>query len=325
MILRAAPAPQGLDLDCWGKAQAAHAPALAEAARELGRLDATLAALPEAEAQGACQRLALDETEAMLWAEGLVLRRDEIGRDLIGARVTSDPEAMRLARWVLRRLDGQGNLSDLAGFLGLHRRQTASDLAGEAMAVRPRGADFDAAGQEFLGALAEAEDLHPLATGPLTLMLWRLAGLSPPERIAEGATWSARHMAPGCECLRFVPLGRHGRRVWTAYGLPADRLSAHLEAVRAGAQDARQSVRQISRWAATARAATAGIKGDNPARVIAVLAARPLASAMQVEAEAGISRITAERMLNRLAQMGLTREVTGGSRFRFWAANLGRG
>ena len=46
---------------------------------------------------------------------------------------------------------------------------------------------------------------------------------------------------------------------------------------------------------------------------------------MQVEAEAGISRITAERMLNRLAQMGLTREVTGGSRFRFWAANLGRG
>nr|WP_111299584.1 DUF1403 family protein [Paracoccus saliphilus] len=325
MNLRAKDASGGADLDCWRKAQAVQARALAEAAQELGRLDATLAALPEAEAQGARQRLALEETEAMLWAEGLVLRRDEIGRDLMGARVSSDPEAMRLARWAIRRLEGQGGLADLAGFLGLHRRQTTRDLPDEAVAVRPRGAEFDATADEFLTIIGNTGDLHPLATGPLTLMLWRLAGLSPPERIAEGATWSARHMAGGCDCLRFVPLGRQGRRVWTAYGPPADRLSAHLEAVLAGAKEARQSVRQISRWAASARAATAGIKGDNPARVIAVLAARPLASAMQVEAEAGISRITAERMLNRFAQMGLTREVTGGSRFRFWTANLGRG
>lgn len=325
MTLRASPAPWGPDLDCWRAAQATQARALAEAARELGRLDATLAALPAAEAQGARQRLALDETEAMLWAEGLVLRRDEIGRDLMGARVGSDPEAMRLARWAIRRLEGQGNLADLAGFLGLHRRQPSSDPSADAVAVRPRGAEFDAAGQEFLAVIAEANDLHPLATGPLTLMLWRLAGLSPPERIAEGAAWSARHMAAGCDSLRFVPLGRNGRRIWTAYGPPADRLSAHLEAVRAGAQEAREAVRQISRWVDSARAATAGIKGDNPARVIAVLAARPLASAMQVQTEAGVSRITAERMLNRLARMGLTREVTGGSRFRFWTANLGRG
>lgn len=325
MTLRATDAPRGPDPEVWRKAQAAQARLLAEAAQELGRLDATLAALPEAEAQGARQRLALEETEAMLWAEGLVLRRDEIGRDLMGARVGSDPEAMRLARWTLRRLEGQGNLADLPGFLGLHRRQTSSDVADAALSVRPRGADFDAAGQEFLDVLSHAADLHPLSRGPLTLMLWRLAGLSPPERIAEAATWSARHMAAECDCLRFVPLGRHGRRVWTAYGPPADRLSAHLEAVRLGAQEARQAVRQISRWTVSARAATAGIKGANPARVIAVLAARPLVSAMQVEAEAGVSRMTAERMLNRLAQMGLTREVTGGSRFRFWTANLGRG
>ncbi|MBM3605615.1 MAG: hypothetical protein FJX25_12945 [Alphaproteobacteria bacterium] len=58
--------------------------------------------------------------EAMLWAQGLILRRDEIGRDLMETRANSDPEAMQLARWALRRLRGRGigcvaNSSDTPG------------------------------------------------------------------------------------------------------------------------------------------------------------------------------------------------------------------
>jgi len=49
--------------------------------------------------------------------------------------------------------------------------------------------------------------------------------------------------------------------------------------------------------------------------------ARRMASAMQVEAEARISRIMAARMLNRLTEMGLVREITRGKRFRLWTAN----
>ncbi|QDA36967.1 hypothetical protein E4191_23320 (plasmid) [Paracoccus liaowanqingii] len=80
----------------WLAAQAAQASALADAARDLGRLEATLLALPAAEAAGACERLAHLEVEAMLRAQGLMLGRDEIGRELMEARAASDPEALRL-------------------------------------------------------------------------------------------------------------------------------------------------------------------------------------------------------------------------------------
>ncbi|MFN3275661.1 MAG: hypothetical protein ACK41U_13425 [Paracoccus sp. (in: a-proteobacteria)] len=78
-------------------------------------------------------------------------------------------------------------------------------------------------------------------------------------------------------------------------------------------------MRQYRRvWCEQARAATAGIKGDNAAKVVAVLASRPLVSAMELEVKAAISRPTAERMLKRLTDLGLTREVTGHRRVRLW-------
>ncbi|QDA36969.1 DUF1403 family protein (plasmid) [Paracoccus liaowanqingii] len=43
---------------------------------------------------------------------------------------------------------------------------------------------------------------------------------------------------------------------------------------------------------------------------------------MEMETRAGISRPTAERMLKRLNELGLTREVTGNRRFRLWTAHL---
>ncbi len=39
-----------------------------------------------------------------------------------------------------------------------------------------------------------------------------------------------------------------------------------------------------------------------------------------IEQAAGISRDTAERLLARMQDMGLVREITGASRFRIWAA-----
>lgn len=92
----------------WQHAQAAQALPLADAAAALGQLDATLAAMDPTAAAGSVTRLALTEAEAMLWAYGIVLPREEIGRDALDARASSDPEAMRLARWALRRLEGQG-------------------------------------------------------------------------------------------------------------------------------------------------------------------------------------------------------------------------
>lgn len=98
------------DPAAWRQAQAALALPLAEAAAALARLDATLVSLDAAAADGAVLRLALAEAEAMLWAGGIVMPREEIGRDALDARAASDPEAMRLARWALRRLGGRGRL-----------------------------------------------------------------------------------------------------------------------------------------------------------------------------------------------------------------------
>ncbi|MBM3606529.1 MAG: DUF1403 family protein [Alphaproteobacteria bacterium] len=310
---------QSLDASVWGAAQERQARALAEAAQGVGRLEATLAALPVPEAKGAVRRLALVEVEAMLWAQGLVLRRDEIGRDLMEARVASDPEAMRLARWAIRRLEGQAGLADLSKFLGLHRRSLPDEAPPQLPGLRPQGMEFDAAAAEFQAGVAGLDDLHPLARGPAVLALWRGAGLSPAGQVVEPSVWSARHMAAGADDLRFVPLGRHGRRIWTGYGPPEDRLAAHLAALRDGVQEARAQILHIRNWTQRACSTTAAIKGDNAARVIAVLAAQPLVSAMEVETLAGISRPTAERMLKRLTDLGLAREVTGHRRFRLWA------
>ena len=54
--------------------------------------------------------------------------------------------------------------------------------------------------------------------------------------------------------------------------------------------------------------------------MITALAAQPLVSAATVEESAGISRMTAKRLLARMQEMGLIREVTGSRRFRVWSA-----
>lgn len=302
----------------WLAAQQVHSGALARASAAIGRLDATLAAMTAEGQEGATRRLGLIELEAMLWAQGTPLRREEIGREVMDARAGTDLEAMRLARWGLRRLEGQGGLTDLRGFLGLHRSDTPG-LA-DLMVARPVGEAFDAGAAEYLAAAGALAGIEPAARAPALRAAWRLADLSAPECLAEPACWTARDMAEGCEALRFVPLGRHGRNVWIDGGAPAQRMQRQLEAVAQGAQDARRELVRIADWAVRARGAVAGIKGDNPARVIAALAAHPLMSTAMVESATGISRDTAERLLARMQLMGLVREITGGRRFRLWAA-----
>ncbi|SMO43313.1 MarR family transcriptional regulator [Paracoccus laeviglucosivorans] len=311
-------APPMLGPQDWLAAQRDAAGPLARAAAAVGRLDATIAALAPDARDGATRRLALIELEAMLWAQGTPLRREEIGRDVMEGRAGTDLEAMRLARWGLRRLEGQGTLSDLRGFLGLYR----SDGIGlaEPLAARPVGEAFDAGAAEFHAAAGALAGIEPAARAPALRAAWRLCDLSAPECLVEPACWTARDMAEGCEVLRFVPLGRHGRSVWIDGGAALPRVQRQLQAVEQGATDARRELRRIADWAIRARDAVAGIKGDNPARVIAALAAHPLMTTAMVEEATATSRDTAERLLARMQSMGLIREITGARRFRLWTA-----
>lgn len=293
-----------------GAAEARCAGDLARAAMAVGRLDECVAAM----GQGAAARLALREVEAMLWAAGTPLAAEEIGRDLADARAGADLGAMRAARWALRRLEGQGALDDLRGFLGLHR--TDAPGLDDRLAPRPQGADFDAATAGFAEAMRGMAGAHPLRRGAFARLAWRLSDLSQDGDVIEAAVWSGRAMAADCAALAFVPMGATGRRLWPG-GAGPDRLQAHLRAVATGADLIR-----LRDWAGRAMAATAKIKGDSAARIIAALTAHPVALTADVAAAAGVSRDSAERLLARMAGMGLVREVTGARRFRLWAAGV---
>lgn len=307
-----------IDHAAWQDAQAANAVLLADAALAVGRLDHLIAALPDDRRRGAITRLALTEVEAMLWGQATPLRREEIGRDLMEARASTDLDAMKQARWAIRRLEGQTSLTNLRAFLALHRAE--GDHLPSALHGRPTGRNFDESARDFLGVADRLADLHPIARACPARIAWRLADLSAVEDLIEGAVWTGRAMAAHCEALTFLPLGRHGRRIWLDGSAPAERMARHLDAVTQGAVDARRQLSRLSLWAEQARAATATIKGNNPARIIDALLTQPLMTTAMVEEHAGISRDTAERLLQRMQDNGLVREVTGTRRFRLWAA-----
>lgn len=307
-----------IDISDWLRAQSAASVQLADAAQTVGRLDQLVAALPPDRQRGAITRLALIEVEAILWGQGTPLRREEIGRDLMEARASTDLDAMKQARWAIRRLEGQTSLTDLRAFLALHRAE--GDHLPSPLHGRATGRDFDESAGAFLGLIDGLDALHPIARACPARIAWRLAELSAIEDLIEGAVWTGRAMAPRCEGLSFLPLGRHGRRVWLDGGTPGERMSRHLEAVTQGALDARRHLTRLTLWAAQTRDATAAIKGDNPARIVDALLTQPLMTTAMVEDHAGISRDTAERLLRRMQDDGLVREVTGTRRFRLWTA-----
>lgn len=304
----------------WLAAQAANAVPLAQAAMAVGQLDARLAAMTPDQREGATRRLALLEVEAMLWAQGTPLAREEIGLDLMQARAGTDLTAMAQARWAIRRLEGQAALDDLRAFLGLYRGGATEDIPLDTN--RPRGGDFDEAAAVFLKARAGLAGLHPLAAGPAYASLWRLNDLSPDAAQVEFAVWQARAMAQACQALVFLPMGSEGQRHMVMGGDPARRLAVHLRDLAQAARDAARHLDQVRAWAERATRETAQIKGSNPARIVAALAAHPLSRTAMVEQASDISRDTAERLLVRMADMGLVREATGSRRFRLWAAAL---
>lgn len=301
------------DTEPWLAAQGQHAAGLATAAMAVGQLDMLVSEM----GQGAQDRLALREVEALTWAGGTPIALDEIGRDQLQARAGTDLESLQAARWALRRLRGQGATDDLRGFLGLHRGSLADGP--DDQKLRLIGRDFDEAAQDFHAARADIAEAHCFTQGAFEHHLWRLSDLSPEDDQIEGAVWAARRLASDCASLRFVPMGQGARRL---RGTGPQGFRRYLAAITQGASAAKAELLRVRSWAEAAKTATAHVKGDTPARIIDVLMARPLCSTQMVEEAAGVSRDTAERVLSRLLQLGVVREVTGGTRFRLWAAKV---
>lgn len=302
----------------WRAAEASLAPELARAAAELARLDA----LVEQSGEGMVLRLALIESEAIILAEGGRIRRESIGRDMMGRATTPDMHAdMGRARWALRRLPLRPAAPQgLREFLGLHEAESNVDIP-DAARLRPIGPEFDAAEHEFHAGMHDIIGSHPITQAAFGFRLWQLAGISPAGVIAEPAVAAGRIAAQDNRQLGFAPLAST-RSVWVSGGSPQERLTRWITATRNGAMTAQMTVRRVDDWANQTKNVVAHWKGDTPMRMVDALRARPLLSTEDVATQCNVSRDSAERQLARMLESGLIRELTGQGRFRLWSATV---
>ncbi|WP_424989950.1 helix-turn-helix domain-containing protein [Fluviibacterium sp. S390] len=321
----AAPRQTGPDLRAgsWAQAQADLSDPLARAALALGALDERVRIGPG----GLRQRLICSEVAELCWHLGDRVTVDRLALYLVLrlAAVGEDASVLARAAWAVRRLDRggdlQADLEDLPGFLGRARRDDSLDID---LSVRPMGSEFDALAQDWRTEVDSGKGLHPLTRAALAWHGWRRRGLSGENAQLEGAVMAARL---GGQVLRagglgFVPLAMGSGSALTGVGDARDRLAAWLRGIEQAALRGLMEADRLSRWQALAVERTAGMSGRTPKQLVNALMAWPLVSAPMLESETGASRAAVQRNMLRFEDLGLVREVTGQSRFRFWRLEM---
>lgn len=289
----------------WREAQAELAPTLATAAAAFGALDERLRGRPA----GDRLRLALHEALSLSRHMG-----DRVAEDRlvlwIGQKdgaATPTGSALQRAGWVVGRLSSAEFVDDPEGvavFLG-----RADPLAAA-----------------WSAALRGGTRLHPIVKSAWAFAMWRDAArldASPDTRLVEAAVLAARVGAgAGRGGAQFLPLASGGGAGGIARGPLAETLAEWIGAVEAGSLATLGLLDSLIRWQAQAEAALDGMSGRTPARLVAVLTARPVVSAPMAQAESGASRAAVQRNLDRLTAAGLIREITGQGRYRLWTAAI---
>ena len=308
------PARGGLfDPAPWHEAQAALAPELAEVAQLFGALDQRLWLAPE----GWRQRLALREVSDLSWWTG-----DRISPERIALWVTlrtgstEDTErALARAGWAMRRLaSGLAPGDDLAGFLD--RAPRPAGEAGREIPVEDALADL-------AEVMESGQGLHPIPAAARLFHAWRALGPAGSVDL-EAAVLAARHAAtmsrrPGQGAL-FLPLAQTGFAALRGQGDPQAKLADWLRGAERATLAALLHLDRVAAWRDRAEAAIADLSGRTPRALLALFEAWPQISAPMSEAETGASRAAVQRNLDRLADRGLIREITGQGRYRVWVA-----
>lgn len=291
----------------WIAAEQANAVGLANAAEAWGALRDRM----KHGGSGLRHRVALMLVADLSWHLGDRLTEDRIALYL-AARITraaDDMPGFARAGWAMRRLlDGAppvpGSLGDFLG-RGWVEGNPESQLID-----RPQGVEFAALEQEFWAGLSELDKCHPLTRAGVSWLLWQRLDLSGDANRIEGAVTAARLGGDP-----FLPIP-----VAPTQGAPADRLRAFYEGVKGLCLRGLMLLDQRAAWLARAESGTAHLSGRTPGLLIAALADWPMLSAEAFEQRSGASRAAVQRNLDRLAGLGLVREVTGQDRFRMWMA-----
>ena len=327
----ARPRSEWLDPRNWAEAGHGAGAAMVHAAEATARLDERLRRQPEAQRAAWRERLALEDISALLWAEGARLRAETLalaGADRIGRPQDTD-HLMARAEWARRRLAGQGSLrhdpDGLADFLGRLPKSGADEVpAWEALpeALIPAAPDVRAAADWCTGMAALA-DAHPLVRAAAGFHLWRGLGLSEDTWLEPGvvaARLGAQEMRGGLLALPLM--SGSGRALVRPGGTAAERLETWLSGLVRAADRAQMMLDRVEAWRDRAAEQAKGMKGKGAPALIALLTARPILSAGDAASALGITAVQARNLLNRLSKLGLTRELTGHTRFRFWTAAI---
>ena len=320
-----AASPSGVDLGAWHDAERKHGRQLGEAMTAIARLDERLLIDPNRDASIA--RLAMLEVCDLSWADGsdIPIERLALYRVARSGGGQGDARGLLRADWAIRRLTRNDvDLDDrdaLIAFLGLAINQSADDALMD-LIDRALGPLFVHELDTWIDILRCEADLHPLTRAAIGYQFWKFLELSRGTDMIEPAVIAARLGAGGLEALPFVPIATRNRRALQNLGVtPEQRLPAWLTRVTAACEAARRELIRLDRWQGRAREAISDRSGKTPARLLDALMTHPVVSAKMLAEEGGVSPASALRALVKFEEIGLTREVTGGGRFRYWRAN----
>lgn len=293
--------PQGLaplngEACDWRQAQALLAAELAAASIAFGALDERL----RTAGGGPRLRLAVAETALVLRAAGDRVPADRLVQLVVlpGPFPVSETPALRRAIWTLRCLAA----APAAHAQGL---PDLDDLPEPALRNLPSHP-----GDAWLHPFVRAARVWQAGT--------RETGADPGRHCTSAVMAARLASAAGRGFAAFVPAAMGGAAV--ASDSPEEALADWLAAAEAGCHGALGLLDRLAAWRARAEAATASLTGRTPGRLIAVLSTWPVVSAPFAEAETSASRAAVQRNLDRLAERGLIREITGQGRYRLWTA-----
>ena len=306
----------------WRRAEGAQGRGLAGAAAAFARLDTRAAGHCGA---GFAKRLAFQEASALLWAQGDWVPPDKIALyGLLRESALKDARVLSRADWATRRMLGAGLPDELGGFLGRHQVEF-DGFAGKGWRAEARPTPVARAMGEVFGGVAEEwqavrealRDCHPITQAAALFAAWRAYGLSAPNDALEAGVAAGKIGGVEGRSLRFLPVATGGPI--GQGGTPADRLARWYAAVENACLKAEMELDRLEEWRRKAEAATKGLSGKTPPRLIKALLETPALTAGMVATLTGCDKATARRNLNTFAGPGLIREITGQGRYRVWA------
>ncbi|MEM1299329.1 MAG: hypothetical protein AAGH68_08600 [Pseudomonadota bacterium] len=279
----------------------------------------------DARVAGGGQRLAFEEVGDAMWLAGDAGARDRLAFYAADRRAAADPGDQQ-ALWAVRRLLGDADpsvlsVSELRGFLGLHRAQDDAALD-EGLPVdlfpRAQGEELDTALSDWLQVAAALAGAHRLVRAAILFRAWRWLGLSGPEDVVMPMVIASR---VGAGQGSFVPFAGAARRlrVLATPGTDADKMVAMLRAFAEGAREAGLLLERSVIWQdRVARVATT--KAERA--VVDAVARHPVIGSNAIAAASGMTPQAINNAARALRAKSIIGEATGNTRFRLWQANL---